>query len=174
MNALCNVITACAHCSLYFPFSSSFLFSFPSPVFLSPSTLSFLLTFPRMRQVQQELFVNFAVQLFLEGQETELGRTTQQLGALYLADEKCSLMEECLSTFTEAIQEEPTWSCESHGWHRERYVPTFSPHTQHTQHTHPHTTHIHTPHTPTHHTHSLDRHGTGGELPGGPSLCPCL
>ena len=148
MNALCNVITACAHCSLYFPFSSSFLFSFPSPVFLSPSTLSFLLTFPRMRQVQQELFVNFAVQLFLEGQETELGRTTQQLGALYLADEKCSLMEECLRTFTEAIQEEPTWSCESHGWHRECY--------QHLHHTH--NTHIHTPHTSTHHTHPHTTH----------------
>ena len=87
--------------------------------------------------MQQELFVNFAVQLFLEGQETELGRTTQQLGALYLADEKCSLMEECLRTFTEAIQEEPTWSCASHGWHRECY--------HHLHHTH--NTHILSPHT---------------------------
>ena len=62
--------------------------------------------------MEEELFVNLAVQLYLEGQEVELGKTTQQLRALYLADEKCSLMEECLSTFTEAIQEEPTWSCE--------------------------------------------------------------
>ena len=58
--------------------------------------------------------MNFTVRIFLEGQEGELGRITRQMEALCLADEKCSLMEECLDTFADAIQEDPPWNCEPH------------------------------------------------------------
>lgn len=58
--------------------------------------------------------MNFTVRIFLEGQEGELGRITRQMEALCLADEKCSLMEECLDTFADVIQEDPPWNCEPH------------------------------------------------------------
>ena len=66
-----------------------------------------------MRQVQEEMFVNFAVRLFLESQESEMKKFLWELEGRDLADEKCTLMEEYLEIFSEAIQENSSWFCKS-------------------------------------------------------------
>lgn len=64
--------------------------------------------------INTELFVNFAVRMFLEapGQPRllQLQSFSQQMETLFLADEKCSLMNRQLETFRAALQEDKlTW-----------------------------------------------------------------
>lgn len=65
-------------------------------------------------QINTELFVNFAVRTFLEapGQPrlSQLKNFSQQMEALFLADEKCSLMTRCLLEFKTALSGDSlTW-----------------------------------------------------------------
>ena len=59
--------------------------------------------------IEEELFVNFSVRSFLEGQETEVQQFSHQLENIQLADEKVSTMEGQLATFGQALVEENTW-----------------------------------------------------------------
>lgn len=64
--------------------------------------------------INTDLFVSFAVRTFLEtpGQPhlSQLKDFTEQLESLYLADEKCSLMNRQLNSFRAAIKEDTlTW-----------------------------------------------------------------
>lgn len=75
-----------------------------TPVFLSP----------RIMHINVELFVNFAVRVFLEapGQPrlAQLSNFSQQMETLFLADEKCSLMHHQLDSFRTALREDTiTW-----------------------------------------------------------------
>ena len=60
-------------------------------------------------EIEEELFVNFSVPSFLEGQENEIQQFTNQLENLQLADEKVSTMEGQLKSFGETLIEESTW-----------------------------------------------------------------
>ena len=64
----------------------------------------------RTMHTQEELFVNFAVRLFLENQESDMKQFMQRMKGLYLSDEKCSLMERYLVLLTDTIRNENTWS----------------------------------------------------------------
>ncbi len=64
--------------------------------------------------INTELFVNFAVRVFLEapGQPClpQLKNFSHQMESLFLADEKCSLMNRQLERFREALREDSlTW-----------------------------------------------------------------
>lgn len=64
-------------------------------------------------QINTDLFVNFAVRMFVEtpGQPRllQLKDFSQQLENLFLADEKCILMTNQLSSFRTALGEDLTW-----------------------------------------------------------------
>ncbi|MCG8622119.1 MAG: hypothetical protein MJE68_09020 [Proteobacteria bacterium] len=60
-------------------------------------------------EIEEELFVNFSVRSFLEGQEADVQQFTHQLENLQLADEKVSTMEGQLASLGQALVEENTW-----------------------------------------------------------------
>lgn len=68
----------------------------------------------RIMHINTELFINFAVRTFLEapGQPrlSQLRNFSQQMETLFLPDEKCSLMTQCLAQFKNSLSEDSiTW-----------------------------------------------------------------
>ena len=81
--------------------------------YLPPCTY-YTLRMYRIMDINRALFVNFAVRTFLEssGQPrlSQLKDFSQKMESLFLADEKCSLMNHQLNRFKTAIEEDSmTW-----------------------------------------------------------------